>query len=215
MERKEEKEQHQKKLLPDQKKTFCAGVDIESRGKKGRKEGSKEAKGGRKERRREGRKEGRKEREEGKEQKNKGTKVGSKQGRREGGKEGRKERLNPKTTKPIVACRDCFISLSTVFKPPTSEPVPSALKLILASIGFLLFLFKEEGRKKGRKKGRKEGREQQGRKEGRKRAGRKEGRKEERKSALRFYSSYLEVDLQLGKDYKAYTIIPISSSLHQ
>ena len=124
-----------------------------------------------------------------------------------GRKEGRKERLNPKTIKPIVACRDCFISLSTVFKPPTPEPLPLALKLILASIGFLLFSFKEKGRKRA---GRKEGRKRAGRKEGR-----KEGTKEGRKSNLRFYSSYLEVDLQLGKDYKTYTIIPISSSLHQ
>ena len=35
---KRRKEAASKKLLPDQKKTFCAGVDIESRGKKGRKE---------------------------------------------------------------------------------------------------------------------------------------------------------------------------------
>ena len=106
-------------------------------GKEGRKEGRKQREEGRNEGGREGRKEGRKEREEGKKaQKNTGTKVGSKQGRREGGKEGRKERLNPKTIKRIVACRDCFISLSTVFKPPTPEPLPLALKLILASIGF-------------------------------------------------------------------------------
>ena len=67
--------------------------------------------------------------------------MGRNEGRKEGRKkeEGRKERLNPKTIKRIVACRDCFISLSTVFKPPTPEPLPLALKLILVSIGFLLF----------------------------------------------------------------------------
>ena len=73
--------------------------------------------------------------------------------------------------------------------------------------------------KKGRKEGRKEGSKEQGR-EGRKegtrgrKEGRKEGRNEGKKSDLGFYNSYLEVDLQLGKDYKTYTIIPISSSLH-
>ena len=69
------------------KKTFCAGVDIESRGKKGRKEARKQREEGRNEGGKEGRKEGKGGRKEGKkEQKNKGTKVGSKQGRREGGK---------------------------------------------------------------------------------------------------------------------------------
>ena len=54
------------------------------------------------------------------------------------------------------------------------------------------------------------------RKEGRRKEGNKEqSRKEGRKSDLRSYNSYLEVDLQLGKDYKSlyhnpHIIVPAS-----
>ena len=67
---------------------------------------------------------------------------------------------------------------------------------------------RKEGRNKEGREGRKE--QKEGRTDGRK-EGRNKRRKEERSG---FYNSYLEVDLQLGKDYKTYTIIPTSSSLH-
>ena len=64
----------------------------------------------------------------------------------------------------------------------------------------LFYSGKKVGRRKERR--RNEGRKRAAGKEGRKEESRKEGRKEGRKSDLRFHISNLDVDLQLGKDYK-------------
>ena len=70
--------------------------------------------------------------------------------------------------------------------------------IVFVSVPF--FIRKKEGR---RKEGRKRAAGKEGRKEGSKEESRKEGRKEGRKSDLRSSNGYLEVDLQLGKDYKS------------